>query len=268
MLDVIGTARLAGTVVPVFKPGGLARSYTIVTATDEATGKFDKLKPIGLPGFFTASLDYPRARLSSSTSRRNSRNLPGLTRNQRAVASALDQAFNGDADTSARASQPSSGIPSGLDAALFGLTDAQLPAALDALSGEIYASEKSVLINQALFGRETLLARLRQSSVGSGMPEPRGKSGVGRGRRGSATGKRSTATTMRPMSAPAMAVSSAVPISTPATTGTSGWLSATGNPAPTSAIWRARRRRNPAWSGPMPAQASAPGSSGPGAPTA
>ncbi len=151
-LDILGSARLAGTVMPAFQPGDLDNSYTILSATVERTGKFDTLTPVGLPGFVSASLDYTPSDVSLQVEA-DLAQLAGLTGNQRAVGGALDHAFN-----------TGGGIPDGLNAALFGLSDSQLPAALDALSGEIYASEHSVLINEALYGREALLGRLRQMS--------------------------------------------------------------------------------------------------------
>ena len=152
-LDILGVGRLDGGVLPVFQPGaGLARSYTIVTA-EELTGRFDSLEPVGLPAFVTASLDYSDTEVELDLKAKLAK-VPDLTPNQRAVGGAVDNAFNSGED-----------IPTEVNAALFGLTEDQLPQALDMHSGEIFASVQSVLIDQGLFVREALLGRLRQPTA-------------------------------------------------------------------------------------------------------
>src|SRR5262249_39885401 len=57
--NVSGTASLDGTVAAVFFPGiYLARSYTILTADNRRTGRFEDLETFGLPRNFRARLDY------------------------------------------------------------------------------------------------------------------------------------------------------------------------------------------------------------------
>jgi outer membrane autotransporter protein len=86
--------------------------------------------------------------------------LNSLSSTQRAVGSALDKAFNDD-----------DGLPGDLGA-IYGLTASRLPGALTALSGEVFASEHSVLIDQAFYSRQAVLARLRQlDSANSSDPE-------------------------------------------------------------------------------------------------
>jgi outer membrane autotransporter protein len=115
-----GTATLAGTVGVVNLGGTLARSYTILSAAAGRSGTFDSIATINLPGFLTASLGYTptdvQLNLTSGIGQ-----ISGLTRNQSAVAAALDNSFNNGGVT----------LPG-----LFGLSRAQLPAALDMLSGE------------------------------------------------------------------------------------------------------------------------------------
>jgi autotransporter-associated beta strand protein len=115
-----GTAPLAGTVGVVNLGGTLARSYTILSAAAGRSGTFDSIATVNLPGFLTASLGYTptdvQLNLTSGIGQ-----ISGLTRNQSAVATALDNSFNNGGGT----------LP-----ALFGLSRAQLPAALDMLSGE------------------------------------------------------------------------------------------------------------------------------------
>lgn len=118
--NATGTATLAGTVGVSYPGGKLARSYTILSAGAGRTGTFDSLVTPNLPGFVTASLGYTptdvQLNLASGIGQ-----ISGLTRNQSAVAAALDNAFNSGA---------------GALAGLFGLAPSQIPAALDMLSGE------------------------------------------------------------------------------------------------------------------------------------
>jgi outer membrane autotransporter protein len=118
--NAVGTATLAGTVAVSYLGGKLARNYTILSAAAGRTGTFDSLVTPNLPGFVTASLGYTptdvQLNLASGIGQ-----ISGLTRNQSAVAAALDNAFNSGA---------------GALAGLFGLAPSQIPAALDMLSGE------------------------------------------------------------------------------------------------------------------------------------
>jgi autotransporter-associated beta strand protein len=116
--DVTGSATLAGTVQVVALPGGiLLNKYTILSAAGGVVGTFDSLTAAS--GALSASLNYvPNDVLLTLTSQLNR---PGLTVNQASVATALDQSFN--------AGRGSFG-------GLFGLPINQIPAALNALSGE------------------------------------------------------------------------------------------------------------------------------------
>jgi outer membrane autotransporter protein len=115
-----GTATLAGTVGAVNLGGIPAHSYTILSAAAGRTGTFDSVTALNLPAFLTASLAYTptdvQLNLTSGIGQ-----IAGLTLNQSAVAAALDNSFNNGGGT----------LPG-----LFGLSRAQLPAALDMLSGE------------------------------------------------------------------------------------------------------------------------------------
>src|SRR5262249_5888216 len=119
--NVSGTATLAGT-VGVANLGGILvqHSYTILSAAAGRSGTFDSLAALNLPAFLTASLAYTptdvQLNLTSGIGQ-----ITGLTLNQSAVAAALDNSFNAGGGT----------LPG-----LLGLSLAQLPAALDALSGE------------------------------------------------------------------------------------------------------------------------------------
>ena len=93
-----GAATLAGTVGVSHLGGNLARSYTILSAAAGRTGTFDSLAPVNLPAFVTASLAYTptdvQLNLASGIGQ-----IAGLTRNQSAVAAALDTSFNSGSGT-------------------------------------------------------------------------------------------------------------------------------------------------------------------------
>jgi autotransporter-associated beta strand protein len=115
---VTGTATLAGTVV--FSPlsGTLTRSYSgILSAAGGLSGTFDS---VAAPALFTAGIGYTSNNVSLFLSSTISQ-ISGLTRNELAVAAALDNSFNTTGVTFA---------------SLFGLSRAQLRAAMDMLSGE------------------------------------------------------------------------------------------------------------------------------------
>lgn len=152
---VTGTATLAGTDVPVFQPGSLTRAYTILSAAGGPTGTFDTFTPIGLPSFVSASLDYTATNVVLDLTSQIAQ-VSGLTANQTAVGGALDHAFNAGG-----------GIPDGLNAALFGLSAAELPSALDALSGEVYVTTAGVLVNDSRYERDAILGRMIQATYGS-----------------------------------------------------------------------------------------------------
>ncbi len=147
-VNVSDAAALAGTVGVSYLGGNLAKSYTFVAAAAGRTGTFDALAPLNLPSFITASLAYTatdaQLNLTSGIGA-----IAGLTRNQSAVASALDNSFNSGAGS----------LP-----ALFGVAASQLPAALDMLSGEgvsgtqetaFFASDMftSIMMDQGAFWR-------------------------------------------------------------------------------------------------------------------
>jgi outer membrane autotransporter protein len=101
--------------------GNLARSYTILSAAGGLSGTFDAtMATMATPALFTPTLTYSPTDVQLNITSTISQ-IAGLTRNQSAVAAALDNAFNSFGVTFA---------------SLFGLSRAQLPAAMDMLSGE------------------------------------------------------------------------------------------------------------------------------------
>ena len=120
---VNGTTVLAGTVLASFRPGGLQKSYTILSAAGGVSGTFDTLVATGLPSFVTASLDYT-PNLVSLNLTLGLATIPGLNGNQAKVAAAIDNGFNaGNAIT-------------GGFAGLLALPPASLPTGLTQVSGE------------------------------------------------------------------------------------------------------------------------------------
>ncbi len=150
--NVTGTATLGGTAQLVFGPGAYSsNSYTILSAAGGRTGTFNTLTTEGLPATLSASLSYTATDVLLVTLTSSIAQLPGLTPNQRGVGAAQDTAFNLGLAT----------IPG-----LNGLTAAQLPPALDALSGEVHASTAGVLVDESRYMRGAVLGRLRQASYG------------------------------------------------------------------------------------------------------
>ena len=122
---VTGTATLAGNVQASFQLGSyVPANYTILSATGGLTGTFDSLTTLNLPNYFTAGLSYSATDVFLNLSLGLGQ-IPGLNRNQRAVAAAIDRAFN------------AGGGIGGPLTALFSLLPASLPAALTQLSGEV-----------------------------------------------------------------------------------------------------------------------------------
>ncbi len=154
--NVSGTATLGGTVHAIFGPGSYtSNSYTILSAAGGRIGTFNALTTSGLPATlsreFELHSDRRTARHAHFADRPTLPTLAGTTPNQKAVAAAQDTAFN-------------SGRPN--ISALYNLSLAQLPAALDQLSGEVHPSTTAVLMDESLYARSAILGRLRQASYG------------------------------------------------------------------------------------------------------
>jgi uncharacterized protein with beta-barrel porin domain len=92
----------------------------------------------------------------------NALSLTGLTFNQRSVATAINTSLQ-------------SGSQAAPFLALFNLSAAQLPGALDQLSGEVHPSTASVLLDESLYARLAVLGRLRQASYGGNRKWPRSR---------------------------------------------------------------------------------------------
>src|SRR5215469_8890416 len=158
-INVSGSASLDGTVAAVFFPGiYLSRSYTILTADNRRTGRFEDLATFGLPRNFRARLDYfnntvdlnlrsqligdgvfpfqpiaplpptaglpPIAGLPSTPEDPPAPPPPPFTSNQLSVGRAIDNFFN------------NGGTLPPTFVSLYGLSGSNLIIALDQLSGE------------------------------------------------------------------------------------------------------------------------------------
>jgi outer membrane autotransporter protein len=154
---VTGVATLAGTAMPVFASGAVNKTSTILSAPNfPITTKFDALV---LPAQLSGNLSYTTNDVTLNLNSQMAQ-VPGFTGNQSAVGSVLDNAFN-----------KFGSLPGGLGA-LYTLSPSQLASALSQLSGQSQASQQTVLANQGLAGRSTIMSRLRAAPyTGSSGPE-------------------------------------------------------------------------------------------------
>lgn len=159
LFEVTGVARLAGTLQVPFLTSSLRNSYQLFRATDELTGTFTTLTTPGLPTFMGTALAYTDNDVTLNLTSQMARQ-KGLTINEAAVGAVADRAFNGAAGTNGGTSA------TGALSTLYGLTAAELPEALNALSGEAHASTQTVLLSDSVYARQAVLGRLRQASYG------------------------------------------------------------------------------------------------------
>ena len=159
------TTLSGGTVQVLAQAGGFAPStkYTIVTSNGGVSGTFANVT--SNLAFLTPTLSYDANDVFLTLVRNNfSFASDALTPNQLAVATALDKAPQNAA----------------LIQTLLLQTDAGIQQALDALSGEIFASTQSLMFDDAVLARQAILARLLQipyagasgpmAALGSGGP--------------------------------------------------------------------------------------------------
>jgi outer membrane autotransporter protein len=156
-IDAGGSAVITGgrlLVLPdaTYRPG--FDRFTVLTAMNGVSGAFD----LSAPDFGTAGAAFPFLNVSATNTVNSvvvsvgrsdvSFAAAGQTANQRASAFGADQLP----------------LSSALVEALAGLNLMTAAAALDAISGEIYASAQTVLIENATYMRSALLGRLREVS--------------------------------------------------------------------------------------------------------
>lgn len=161
-IEITGVARLDGTLLVPFQTSTLQNTYTLIYTTEGLTGTFATFSTPGLPSYVGAAVEYSSTDVMVNLTSQMARQA-GLTANQSAVGAVVDRAFNGAAVTNAGSSATAALGP------LYSLTAAELPQALSALSGEAYASERTVLIGDSLYVRQAVLSRLRQDAY-AGQP--------------------------------------------------------------------------------------------------
>ena len=149
-----GTAALAGTLSAIGTGGNytIGTKYTIINASGGVSGTFGSIAISGNFGVTKPHIEYDANNVYLVLDP-NALPLTGLTPNERAVAAAVNTAIM-------------AGSQSAPFLALFNLTAAQLPGALDQLSGELHASTAGVLLDESLYPRSAVLGRLRQASYG------------------------------------------------------------------------------------------------------
>ena len=151
-----GTASLGGTLRAVGTGGSytIGTRYTVLNATGGISGTFGSLVISGNFGATRPHIEYDANNVYLVLDQGLiTPFLVGGTPNQRAVAGAIDTALTG-------------GSQAAPFLALFGLTAAQLPGALDQLSGEVHVSTAGVLADESRYMRDAVLGRLRQASYG------------------------------------------------------------------------------------------------------
>lgn len=148
-----GTATLAGTLRAVGTGGAytVGTRYTVLNAAGGISGTFGTLDVSGNFGATKPVIEYDTNDVYLMlVANAISPLLAGGTPNQRAVAGAVDAAL-------------AAGIQAAPFGALFGLSAAQLPAGLDALSGEVHVSTAGALADESQHVRSAILGRLRQT---------------------------------------------------------------------------------------------------------
>lgn len=166
LLAIAGTATINGGTVHVAPENGTddgtsyasGAQYTILTAGGGVGGSFSTLTDDYAFLDFLLSYDAGNVYLTAQTTTTTGFCLPDMTPNQCATGDGVFSLGAGNLYT-----------------AVLNLPDAEAPAALDLLSGEIHASAKAVLIEDSRFPREAALNRLRLALAnpsGAGVANP------------------------------------------------------------------------------------------------
>jgi outer membrane autotransporter protein len=168
LISVGGQAMLGGTVAASLAPGFVPRggaNYTILTAAGGVTGNFNPTVATG--GLFgTAAATYPFLLPQLSTSA----NTVTLTLARSSVKFTSAGGTPNEIATATGADGTS--LANGLVDALAGLNDGSLPAALNAASGQVYASVQSLLQQRSADLRDATTARLNQAQAATDGADP------------------------------------------------------------------------------------------------
>ncbi|MFG1392928.1 autotransporter family protein [Xanthobacter agilis] len=159
LMSVLGSAMLAGGEVVVSLTDGatpvLGLSYTILTAGSGVTGAFSSVSAKDFGGL-DAAFPFLAPELVTGSDAVTLQMVRSDVRFTAAARTANEAAVARSADAMA--------VDTGVLSALASLNAATAPAAFDALSGEIYASAQTVMLQQSIFLRDAVGARLRQSA--------------------------------------------------------------------------------------------------------
>lgn len=155
---VTGNANIAGSTLVLAPAGGtytIGKKYTLLNASGGVSGTFSTGDISGLFGkAIKASVSYDASNAFLNLDPNAlSPFLVSAAPNLSPIAGAIDKTFQ-------------SGQTPALFVNLFNLTAAQLPVALDQLSGEVHASTAGLLADESLYARSAILGRLRQASYG------------------------------------------------------------------------------------------------------
>src|SRR4029077_6037196 len=155
-VNVSGKATLTGTLraFAIDTDYKINTRYTVINAVNGVTGTFTTLDIVGNFHTVRPHIEYDANNVFLVLGPNAISPLPpGGTFNQKSVAGAVDAAL--------RAGNQLTTFD-----ALFNVAIAQLPFALDSLSGEVHASTLGVLMDESLYVRSAVLGRLRQASYG------------------------------------------------------------------------------------------------------
>lgn len=132
--NVTGTATLAGTTRATWSGTSFTRApNTILSSAGGLSGTFLSLATAGLPPFLAGRLGYTSTDVTVSLSSAMA-SMPGLGANQTTVARVFDTAFN-------------AGSGLGSMPGLFGVSSAQLPQAIETLSGDAASVAQSAALS-------------------------------------------------------------------------------------------------------------------------
>ena len=155
-VNVGGTASLSATLSAIATGGAytIGTKYLVLNSGGGVSGTFGNIAISGNFGVTKPHLEYDANNVFLVLGPNAiSPSLTGGTSNQKAVAGAVDSALQ-------------AGNQLATFDALFSVATAQLPQALDTLSGEVHASTAGVLMDESLYLRSAVLGRLRQASYG------------------------------------------------------------------------------------------------------
>ena len=158
LIAATGTATIApGAILRVSKYGSgaypVGASYTVLTAAGGVTGRFILTGDTSVSAFYTLADDYSANAVTLRSVQTRSFASVAQTPNQIATAGALQGLAAGNSLRDAVAASP---------------TEASARASFDQLSGEIYGSVKTALIDDSRFVRDATAARL--DAAGRGAP--------------------------------------------------------------------------------------------------